>query len=40
MLKAMLIEKIRSRNGSEAADNADTYLPDKVDLDSSDAELL
>lgn len=37
--KAMIIEKIRSRSGSEAAERADDELPDKVDLDS-DAELL
>ena len=37
--KAMLIEKIRSRGGSEAAERADSELPDKVDIDS-DAELL
>ena len=37
--KAMIVEKIRSRSGTEAADNADTEFPDKVDLDS-DAELL
>ena len=39
MPKAMIIEKIRSRSGTEAADRADKELPDKVDLDS-DAELL
>jgi hypothetical protein len=37
--KAMVIEKIRSRGGSEAAERADDELPDKVDLDS-DGELL
>lgn len=37
--KAMIIEKIRSRNGAEKAQEADRELPDKVDLDS-DAELL
>jgi hypothetical protein len=37
--KAMLVERIRSRSGSEMAEKADAELPDKVDLDS-DAELL
>lgn len=37
--KAMIIEKIRSRNGAEKAQEADRELPDKVDLDS-DTELL
>lgn len=37
--KAMLVERIRSRSGSEMAERADTELPDKVDLDS-DAETL
>jgi hypothetical protein len=35
----MVIEKIRSRGGSEAAEKADDELPDKVDLDT-DGELL
>jgi hypothetical protein len=39
--KAMVIERIRSRSGPEAADSADEELPDKLDLDSdSDAGLL
>ncbi|MGH3090357.1 MAG: hypothetical protein ACRDSJ_23985 [Rubrobacteraceae bacterium] len=37
--KAMLVERIRSRSGHEAAEKADAELPDKVDTDS-DAELL
>jgi hypothetical protein len=37
--KAMLVERIRGRSGSEMAEKADAELPDKVDLDS-DAELL
>ena len=37
--KAMIIEKIRSRNDHETAERADKELPDKLDLDS-DAELL
>jgi hypothetical protein len=37
--KAMIVEKIRSRGGSEAAEKADDELPDKVDLDT-DGELL
>lgn len=37
--KAMIVERIRSREGNEAANEADNELPDKVDLDS-DAELL
>lgn len=37
--KAMVVEKIRSRDGSEAAQRADDELLDKVDLDS-DGELL
>ncbi len=37
--KAMLIERIRSRSGHEAAERADTELPDKIDTDT-DAELL
>lgn len=39
MPKAMLVERIRSRSGSEMAERADSELPDKVDLDS-DAETL
>lgn len=37
--KAMLVERIRSKSGHEAARKADAELPDKVDTDS-DAELL
>lgn len=37
--KAMLVERIRSRSGSEMAERADSELPDKVDLDS-DGETL
>jgi hypothetical protein len=37
--KAMVVERIRSRGGSEMAERADAKLPDKVDLES-DAELL
>ena len=37
--KAMIAEKIRSREGSEAAERADDELRDKVDLDT-DGELL
>lgn len=37
--KAMIVERVRSRSGSEMAEKADTELPDKVDLDS-DAETL
>ena len=37
--KAMVVEKIRSRGGSEAAERVDDELPDKVDLDT-DGELL
>ena len=37
--KAMIVEKLRSREGSEAAERADDELPDKVDLDT-DGELL
>ncbi len=37
--KAMIIERIRSREGAEAANKADGELPDKVDLEN-DAELL
>ncbi len=37
--KAMLVERIRSESGHEAARKADAELPDKVDTDS-DAQLL
>lgn len=37
--KAMLVERIRSESGHEAAEKADAKLPDKVDTDS-DAGLL
>ena len=37
--KAMVIEKVRSRGGPEAAERADDELPDKVDLDT-DRELF
>ena len=37
--KAMIIEKIRSRDGAEKANEADKELPDKLDSDS-DAGLL
>lgn len=37
--KAMVVERIRSRSGSEMAEKADGELPGKLDLDS-DAELL
>lgn len=37
--KAMIVEKIRSRGGSEMAERADAELPDKLDTDT-DAELL
>ncbi len=37
--KSMVVERIRSPEGAEAANNADNELPDKLDLDS-DAELL
>lgn len=37
--KAMIVEKIRSRSGSEMAESADGELPDKLDTDT-DAELL
>lgn len=39
MPKAMLVERIRSESGHEAARKADAELPDKVDTDT-DAELL
>jgi hypothetical protein len=39
--KAILVERIRSRSGPEAADSANDELPDKLDLDSdTDARLL
>ncbi len=39
--KSLVIERIRSRSGPEAADSADEELPDKLDLDSdADARLL
>jgi hypothetical protein len=37
--KAMLVERIRSDAGSEAADRADAELPEKVDTDA-DADIL
>ena len=37
--KAMLVERIRSEAGSEAASRAEDELPEKVDTDD-DAELL
>lgn len=37
--KAMLVERIRSRSGADAANQADDELPDKIDSDK-DAELL
>lgn len=37
--KAMIVEKIRSREGAEKANEADKELPDKLDSDS-DAGLL
>lgn len=37
--KAVIVEKIRSRNGAEKATEADKELPDKLDTDT-DAELL
>ncbi len=39
--KSAVVERIRSRSGSEAADSASEELPDKLDLDSdADASLL
>ncbi len=39
--KAVLVERIRSRSGPEAADSANDELPDKLDLDrEADAGLL
>lgn len=37
--KAMIVERIRSRSGADAANQADDELPDKIDSDK-DAELL
>ena len=37
--KTMIVERIRSRGGSEIAERADRELPEKLDPDS-DAELL
>ena len=37
--KAMIIERIRSQQGAQKANEADKELPDKVDTDT-DAELL
>lgn len=37
--KAMVVERIRSQQGAEKANQADNELPDKVDTDT-DAELL
>ena len=37
--KAMIVERIRSRSGAEAANQADNELPDKIDSEN-DAELL
>jgi hypothetical protein len=37
--KAMIVERIRSRSGAEAANQADDELPDKIDTEN-DAELL
>lgn len=37
--KAMIIERIRSQEGTRKANEADKELPDKVDTDT-DAELL
>jgi hypothetical protein len=39
MPKAMLVERIRSESGHEAAKRADAELPDKVDTET-DADLL
>jgi hypothetical protein len=39
--KTTIVERIRSRSGTEAADSANDELPDKLDFDSdSDARLL
>ena len=37
--KAMVVERIRSQQGVDKANEADKELPDKVDTDT-DAELL
>jgi hypothetical protein len=37
--KAMIVERIRSQQGTQEANEADKELPDKVDTDT-DAELL
>jgi hypothetical protein len=37
--KAMIVERIRSQQGAQTANEADKELPDKVDTDT-DAELL
>ena len=37
--KAMIVERIRSQQGAQKANEADKELPDKVDTDT-DAELL
>ncbi|MEW6638440.1 MAG: hypothetical protein AB1425_16680 [Actinomycetota bacterium] len=37
--KAMIVERIRSRDGAGKADEADRELPDKLDTDT-DAGLL
>jgi hypothetical protein len=37
--KAMLVERVRSESGSDAAARAEDELPEKVDTES-DAELL
>jgi hypothetical protein len=37
--KAMVVERIRTAGGAEAADRADSELPEKVDTER-DAELL
>jgi hypothetical protein len=37
--KAVIVERIRSQQGAQKANEADKELPDKVDTDT-DAELL
>jgi hypothetical protein len=37
--KAMVVERIRSDSGSEAADRADAELPEKIDTER-DVDLL
>ena len=37
--KAMVVERIRSQQGADKANQADNELPDKVDTDT-DADLL